>query len=171
VTLPGILAYRELIAEVQKTADKLESIHKDQLCCQPGCFECCVNLSVFRVEFDSISDAVQMENNILNFDKDMKCGFLKQNLCSIYQHRPLICRTHGLPILFLDDNKKWQVDFCEKNFLSPGSHIFNANNTLNIEQLNLRLYTINQEYCLAQGNNPDQRIDLCSLVSKRKMFE
>lgn len=171
MTDPGILAYRKLVAEIDTCIFKLENQHRGQVRCSPGCSDCCVNLTVFRVEFDSILHTLKDELHDLNFRYDLPCGFLKHNLCTIYRCRPLICRTHGLPILYRDDNSKWQVDFCDKNFKTPGNYIFNADNTLNIEQLNLQLYMINQDYCLAHSNDPDQRIDLCNLVSKRKMFE
>jgi len=156
--------YSSLIAEIQQIVNDLEQKHTANLNCRPGCSGCCVNLSVFRVEFDYIAAQIKKSGQQLSFNKQLSCGFLKDNLCSIYKFRPLICRTHGLPLIYLDDQKNWQVDFCPQNFTVPGSYLFNRENTLNLEQLNLQLYRINQRYCQNNGFNPDQRIELCLLT-------
>jgi len=70
-----------------------------------------------------------------------------------------------MPVIYLDNNKKWQVDFCPENFTVAGSHLFNRDNTLNLELFNLKLYQINQNYCLANGYNPEERIELHQLIT------
>ena len=33
-----------------------------------------------------------------------RCGLLDNHQCSIYNSRPIICRTHGMPLLNTDEN-------------------------------------------------------------------
>ncbi|HEX6159141.1 MAG TPA: YkgJ family cysteine cluster protein [Thermoanaerobaculia bacterium] len=41
----------------------------------------------------------------------------EDGLCQMYEHRPLVCRTFGLP---LRDGKKYVGDICELNFTAAG---------------------------------------------------
>lgn len=53
------------------------------------------------------------------------CPNLDENgACQMYEHRPLVCRTFGLP---LRDGKKFLGDVCELNFIkSPRAEQMNA---------------------------------------------
>jgi len=157
--------YGSFLSETQELVKRLEADHAANLKCRAGCYSCCVNLSVFKVEFDYITKQIKKAGLKLSFDTNLSCGFLKNGLCSIYLFRPMICRTHGMPVIYLDNNKKWQVDFCPENFTVAGSHLFNRDNTLNLELFNLKLYQINQNYCLANGYNPEERIELHQLIT------
>ena len=148
----AIEQYRQLIGKIDAVAQKLTSIHADHITCAQQCCSCCTNISVWPVEFYSILDQLRQAGiTNLTFDENATCGFLKDNLCQLYQFRPIICRTHGLPIVFRNDDTdppEYSVSFCEKNFtaIDPQSFEFNSENTLNIDDLNYELCTINQAF-------------------------
>src|SRR5262249_10441631 len=43
--------------------------------------------------------------------------------CAIYEVRPLVCRSHGLPIRFTEDGRRSLplVDVCPRNFVGQGT--------------------------------------------------
>lgn len=169
----AIEQYRQLRSLADDISESLTAIHGENIVCRKGCCGCCVNLSVFPVEFNSILDELRSDGvEKLEFDESASCGFLKDGLCSIYKYRPLICRTHGLPIAFLDDEADppaYSVSFCDENFTSadPEDMAFGPDNTLNIDDLNSSLYSANLAYIEAAADdslNPSTRIELKELV-------
>ena len=149
--LQCIQKYRNLRNEIDQEIERLEKLHSKHIVCQKKCFDCCVNLSVFPVEFYSIVDELGQSDSNIVFDNDLSCGYLSNGLCSIYPVRPIICRTHGIAIAFLNDEfdpPEYSVSFCPKNFATQEAQSveFNSDNILNIDIINDRLFEINQEF-------------------------
>lgn len=154
-----IFRYRRLRDEIDREIGRLEVIHADHLVCREKCINCCVNLTVLPVEFFAIKDELNDLIGQLKFDTTASCGFLAAGLCSIYHVRPLICRTHGLAIAFLNDSleyPEYSVSFCPMNFASQGAEDlqFSAENVLNIDDMNEELFEINLDFVNALGR-PD----------------
>ena len=144
----SILKYRDLTKECDLVSKRLYSIHNKYIVCKRGCCGCCVNLSLFPVEFYSILDGISRSGMDLTFDETADCGFLDgEGSCTIYKYRPIICRTHGLPIAFSGKDGKLDVSFCELNFAKIGkNHVFDKFNTLNIDKINDKFFAINIEF-------------------------
>jgi len=171
----AILDYYELRKVTDVNSARLTKIHGGHITCKKGCSSCCVNLSVFPVEFEAIKKEMAIDGfdpSSIVFDENATCGFLKDDLCQIYKYRPVICRTHGLPIVFLNDDNPSEifkeVSFCELNFNNfneydddddDGGLIFNDENTLDIDELNTAFFKINQQFC----KDPQKRIQLKDL--------
>ena len=122
--------YHEIDAVCARITDELGQRGMKLKCC-PGCSDCCVDgLTVSRSE----------EAVIRKFYPDIfhetphapgKCPFLnREGLCRIYEARPFVCRTHGIPLrmvitreeaiemgVSLDENAQEceVLDICEKN--------------------------------------------------------
>lgn len=169
--------YFELRKRTDENVKKLLEIHGPNIICKPKCSSCCVNLTVFQIEFESIKHEMGTDGfdiGSVTFDDQATCGFLKNDLCQIYKYRPIICRTHGIPISFQNDDDPVEpyiaVSFCDLNFedLDMGDDenddyegvCFDDNNTLNIDELNEELFRINQEI----NKDPLKRIDLKGLI-------
>lgn len=65
--------------------------------CKPGCFECCgpVPLHPWESERIGVEDSATITVEELKSIKKAFCQFLKNGKCSIYDHRPLMCRLYG----------------------------------------------------------------------------
>jgi Fe-S-cluster containining protein len=156
--------YYKLVARIDKDANRLTGIHGDAITCRPGCTSCCVNLTVFPVEFHAIRRAMEQAGEKpggADFDPTATCGFLHDGRCRIYPFRPIICRTHGLPILFLDDTSgeyTWEVSFCERNFTGFEQIEFTHDTLLNIEEINEELSRLNQEFLEMQNLDENARL-------------
>jgi uncharacterized protein len=151
--------YRNLRLRIDEEIKKVEELHGRDITCHPGCTTCCVNLTVFPVEFFAILEDLKKTRTIQTgflFDESAPCGFLYEGLCQIYVFRPIICRTHGLPILFLNDSQEdpsWEVSFCELNFRNKTGIEFTDDTLLDIETINAELNRINDQFISSLSGN------------------
>lgn len=155
-------SYLELIADTDNLMTKLIGDRfRDTLQCRPGCTECCVHFSILPLEAALIRQRIK-ESQPTKPLKVESCPLLKENCCSIYDIRPLICRTQGLPIAYVDEGSNCiEVSACRLNF--PDDHQFEKEDLLFIDQFNSRLVELNIQYCLAVGIDPQQRITFTDL--------
>jgi len=162
--------YRQLRDDVDRQAERLAAMYAGQMHCRPKCTDCCINLTVWPVEFYAILEDIKAAGIRPVFDPQAGCGFLKDGLCRLYPFRPLICRTHGLPLVYLDDlqdEPTYGVTFCEKNFPAADAICFDADNTLNMDAVNERLAHLQAEFSSAgglAGSEPNGRIALSRLI-------
>lgn len=162
--------YRLLRNEIDKQARRLAALHSAHIHCKAQCTACCINLTVWPVEFFAILEDLRAAAVKPVFDPQASCGFLKDGLCQIYPFRPIICRTHGLPLAYLDDRQDepaYGVAFCEKNFRYTEEIAFGPNNTLDMDTVNetlARLYTDYLAVGGTAGDDGDGRIALSRLT-------
>ena len=84
-------------------------------------------------------------------------------MCSIYAVRPLICRSHGAPVLVQIDAERDGLDACPKNF-KEGMDMLDAGDWIHLETLNTLLGLIDWRYALDNGRErPDPESDRVSL--------
>jgi Fe-S-cluster containining protein len=118
--------------------DRFSSRHGRLMSCAPGCCGCCMTrITVF------VAEAVEIVEWFADLDPGDRsgirarweradaapgpdaagvthppCTFLAAGECTVYPVRPIICRTQGLPLLFVrdpDDDEK-TMDVCPLNF-------------------------------------------------------
>ena len=104
---------KKFYAAVDKKAAALEKIHAARLNCKKGCSSCCVDdIGVFKIEAENIK---QNHPDILKQEKpheNGKCAFLDADGgCRIYENRPYVCRTQGLPFSWFDEFETQLVEF------------------------------------------------------------
>jgi Fe-S-cluster containining protein len=123
--------------------DKIYAKHSASMKCSAGCSKCCfTDISVFEVEADRIREwftALPPEERqqiaklwaipvVLG-----ACSFLIDNKCTIYEARPVICRTQGAPLFLQSENV---LDYCPLNFEKEDPP---KEDWLNLERLNTLL--------------------------------
>jgi hypothetical protein len=106
--------------DTSRAANRLEIVHEKRLKCRRGCSSCCVDdLKVFPIEADHIKvhHAALLSAGIPH-SKGM-CAFLDaEGGCRIYEERPYVCRTQGLPLRWLEARADLTVelrDICPLN--------------------------------------------------------
>ena len=108
-------------ATVDRDAARLELIHRDRLRCGRGCADCCV---------DGITVGVAEATRIRRAYPDVlrsapapagQCAFLDADLaCRIYDVRPYVCRTQGLPLRWFGGDPVAEYrDICPLNDDGP----------------------------------------------------
>ncbi|MFA6236327.1 MAG: YkgJ family cysteine cluster protein [Bacteriovorax sp.] len=123
--------------------DKVMEKYSSEMKCSEGCSKCCyTDISVFKVEAQRISDwfneqTFEQRAELMNLwqTKNEKgaCAFLYNDRCSIYEARPVICRTQGAPLFLAAENA---LDYCPLNFESGDPP---KEDWLNLERLNTML--------------------------------
>ena len=101
--------------------------------------------------------------------QNQDCIFLENSICKIYDSRPIICRTQGLPLLYFSDKlENYTITFCEKNFTSCDEDFeFNTEYSIDLDKLNSSLYKLNKEFVedLFPKNKMSERIPISLLLS------
>ncbi len=104
------LPYENLKARIDEKFNQISSKYPQDFHCQSGCHQCChPKLTISLVEAlalielltqnEGLAQAV-VENEKSNPFADQRCSFLNpQGQCMIYEARPVVCRTHGAPLL------------------------------------------------------------------------
>lgn len=110
-----------LHAEVDAAVQVRLALIGDQLVCKSGCCDCCVDdLTVFAVEADLIRHHHAKLLALESSHESGACAFLDDHgACRIYENRPYVCRTQGLPLRWLDEDDNGQTveyrDICPLN--------------------------------------------------------
>ena len=113
-------ALGELHAAIDAEAAQLAAGHGERLVCKAGCCQCCVDeLTVFEVEAERIRRA---SPDVLASAPHPTgaCAFLDDaGHCRVYNDRPYVCRTQGLPLLWFEEDSEEEIhelrDICELN--------------------------------------------------------
>lgn len=168
-------AYQDLRAKVDAQFDKLYQKHRAEISCAEGCHSCCApDLSVTRVEADAIRAHLERRPELIeslralagaNPHRGQRCSLLDaEGRCSIYEARPLICRSHGAPVLVKIDEKREGIDACELNF-TQGMEMLEVGDWIHLETLNTMLTLIDWRYALDEGRErPDPETDRVALT-------
>jgi Fe-S-cluster containining protein len=165
--------YQQLLATLDAEIARIGKIHAATLSCGPRCASCCLAFSVLPLEAASLREALaalpptnqdRLKCNLAAGNE--RCPLLIDDLCSIYAARPVICRTQGLPLAYVDEERETiEVSACPLNF--PKEHAFAQESLLFLDEFNSRLSELNQAWCRTQGLDPSKRILLrevaCSL--------
>lgn len=148
----GLENYLALLERVDELCGRTVSALQAEIACRPGCDACCRHLSLFAVEAAALRHALSqlapadrepILDRAARTDAADPCPLLHDGLCLLYRARPIICRTHGLPLLLKRDGAS-EIDFCPENFQGltsiPGSAV------IDLERLNATLAAINALY-------------------------
>ena len=147
---PSLLRnYQQLAARVDGFCGQIEERCREHLACREGCDSCCRHLSLFWVEAVALAwalkqaDPVQAETirqQARSATETGPCPLLLGGRCLLYAARPLICRTHGLPLLLERDGER-RIDYCPLNFHRATT--LPAGAVVNLETLNATLAAVN----------------------------
>ncbi len=163
--------YTRLLAKVDTFCARLKTVHAPQLLCRRGCCDCCKqDLHLLPLEFhfirQGLTDRFAKAFNHHRRRPDIhqhSCLLLGNGDCQLYEHRPIICRSHGLPLLITQDDQTWR-DCCPKNFpTQPPLNEFPESGLLHLERLNTILIMLNKRFCSRTGLDPAKRKSISSL--------
>lgn len=164
--------YYQLRKEIDVLCESLEKVHHQHLNCKKGCDLCCMAISVFPVEFYAIKAELDLKSisGLPVPQNDVDCRYLVDHSCAIYPSRPVICRTHGLPLLYMSlDGDEYELSCCELNFTDFDMDDFDEDNTYPMDRINSQLYLINKNFVAGfEGGKYSEtdRIPLAELLSE-----
>ena len=141
--------YYQLRNKIDTLSESLEKMHHQHLNCKKGCDLCCMAISVFPVEFYAIKEELDKKSvsGLAVPQNDEDCRYLVDHSCIIYPSRPVICRTHGLPLLYMSlDGEDYELSCCELNFTEFDLGDFDEQNSYPMDLINSQLYQINKNF-------------------------
>jgi Fe-S-cluster containining protein len=162
--------YQQLLAGLDAEIIRVTKLQTAAISCGLRCSSCCLAFSVLPIEAACLREAivalpsVSRDRPRKNLQEDAdRCPLLIDDLCSIYAARPVICRTQGLPLAYVDEERQTiEVSACPLNY--PDDYAFVPENLLFLDQFNARLFELNRAWSMEQGQPPDRRIPLRELV-------
>ena len=163
---------QQLAVKIDGFFDRVMQRHPTDMQCASGCADCCmVELSVTAAEAAAVTAlvaalATEVRDGLgararaaapsVGTDAapapDRCCALDENNRCSIYAARPIVCRSHGVPVR-LGGTRPEDITSCHRNFTARGPAAADADCVLDQTLLSAMLLTINR----AGGHGDDRR--------------
>lgn len=119
-----------------------------------------ISLALSRLPQETL---LHLRKNAAEYPDSEICPLLEHGACVIYGSRPVICRTHGLPILVFQ-NGRHEADFCPRNFRNISSLPSQA--MIDIEKLNQILFAVNSVFIAEFPEIAQERFGIDDLLFK-----
>ncbi|AKF05353.1 YkgJ family cysteine cluster protein [Sandaracinus amylolyticus] len=180
-----LAAHRALVAKVDTFEAAVRARRDASMACRAGCSACChTELSVCDVEAAlvrdglAVLDAAGRARVASRADvHDGRCVMLDdEGRCAIYDARPLVCRTQGLPLRYPDGvipeaaimargkgPRGGALTWCPLNFQGE-DHAPRAEDVLDAERVDAMLALSNREHVAHTGGDPTRRTSLRALA-------
>lgn len=152
-TLIAILAqYSKLTAWCDAFFKQSQQRCSSRIVCKAGCSDCCILQSVCAIEAIALSRYLKNERTEkppLGQKKWDRCPLINNGICSAYVARPIICRTHGLPVLIDTDGTLTTHITCPLNFVDDEPESIDRSSVLDSENITMNLMKLNLSLCIA----------------------
>jgi uncharacterized protein len=175
--------YEAILAKVGAFAREVAARRSADLRCRAGCDGCChVELTVCPLEAEALrrhlaalpAEARARVRRRAVAAPDGRCIMLDDGgTCAVYEARPMVCRTQGLPLRYPPDFVPEEalagrlgedgVTWCHLNFTAAAPE---PRDVLDAERVDLLLGLANQAHCEAHAQDPLSRIALRALASE-----
>lgn len=146
--------------------------HGDEITCRQGCDACCRQVLHLRgVEAAYLLEGARalappaislIWEGLAPADPQGPCPLLHGGTCLAYEHRPAVCRTHGLPMLRREGDQAL-VHHCSENFRGTDPSRLDPSLLLDEERLAILMDAVDACFCREAGWNGD-RISLIELL-------
>ncbi len=177
--------YQELTQKVDEFFEDTLKKHRDNMQCAVTCSSCCKGgLTVTRVEAMAIKTFIQempvLEQEGLRVSSaaatEERCAALNaKGQCQVYAARPLVCRSHGVPIKKREEKIEEDgtctecvlLEVCHLNFThSPKLDELDENEFLDQETMSTILGTIDTAFSDERGKKRGKRFRVKKIIDK-----
>lgn len=166
--------YCHLIERVDALCSAIAAPLGDQITCSAGCSSCCTSITVFPVEAAAIRESLsklpghhaeEILRHVSEHADGERCPLLSHNHCLLYEARPIICRTHGLPIIYSIDGQR-NSDCCPHNLTD--TETVSGSSVVDLDKLNTLLVAVNSIY-LSQSeySGTELRVTIATALTQR----
>lgn len=141
--------YRTLCGYCDTVFNRALDALRPHIRCARGCSACCVLETVAPLEASVIADYVQTVSRPDNAPDDSShCVLLHQDTCTIYPARPIICRTHGVPLLYPSSG---EIEICPLNLTRYDVAALPHDLFCDAERIADNLMRLNLAFCMLTG--------------------
>lgn len=149
--------YAALLAKVDAKFTEIQAAAGPAMRCGAGCHSCCLpGLSVNDVEAEHLRSYVAARPALAEKLTALaaadphggtRCALLDASgRCSVYEARPVVCRSHGVPIEVKGESGRKQKDVCPLNFRGTPVADLPSSMILNLDLLNTLLALIDAQF-------------------------
>lgn len=155
--------YRLLTARVDALCNAIAAALGEQITCSAGCSSCCTSITLFPVEAAAMQktlkslpgrQAEEIRRHVSEHAGGERCPLLLHHRCLLYEARPVICRTHGLPIIYTTDGQR-HSDCCPLNLTE--TEALSGSSVIDLDKLNTLLVAVNSIY-LSQTESTETEV-------------
>jgi uncharacterized protein len=167
--------YKQLVCRIDALCQAIQAALGELITCSKGCSSCCTAITLFPVEAAALQEALDqltepeseaIRSHVEAHKEGERCPLLSHHRCLLYHSRPIICRTHGLPIIYTEDNLR-KSDCCPLNMGDAES--ISGSSVIDLDKLNTLLVAVNSLY-LAQQDIVEsaERLTIAEAILKRR---
>ena len=163
----AVTKFEELAKKVDSFFARVTVRHGTDMQCATGCSDCChVRLTITPVEAAAIRSLVatwpseRRRDLAITGDADRCAALDPAGKCKIYDARPLVCRSHGVPIR-LRRGSLPVIESCHRNFTRTTP---DPDCILDQETLSATLYAVDTAEA-AGVSRAQGRVDLAGLLA------
>ena len=167
--------YRELAAKLDAFFERVQSRYGGAMQCRAGCSGCCrVRLSVTALEASVLREGLaqlpeaeraRLAERARRADTGACPALEADGRCAVYAWRPLVCRSHGVPVRFREPGGAASVSACELNF-AQGAQLPEVASDCVLDQTTVStvLGALDAAYADARGAPRGERLRLDALL-------
>jgi len=154
--------YYRMVARVDALCRGIRDVLSDRITCSEGCSSCCTAITLFPVEAAALNAALEalpearqaaVRRHVAVRAGGERCPLLEDQRCLLYDARPIICRTHGFPIVYTEGSER-KVDCCPLN-LGEAEQPLSGSAIIDLDRLNTLLVAVNALF-LSHADATDQ---------------
>lgn len=119
---PLLNEYGACVAKIDAKVAEVRERRSADIACRAGCADCCAaGLEVLPVEAYAIEQHLAERGASLPAPREGRCAFLdERDLCTVYEARPLLCRSHGLPVRMPGNGGRGQLPVLDEDTWACG---------------------------------------------------
>lgn len=168
--------YRDLTAKIDAFFARVAARHGDDLQCAAGCSACCrQRLTITAVEAAAIeawaatraaAERAEVAAAAAAAAPDACTALAADGRCRIYDARPLVCRSHGVPVRMRSARGLPVVESCDLNFRARGPAAADPDCVLDQELVSTMLGLVDRRFAAADASGaPPARVDLADVLT------
>jgi len=170
-------ALAQLWAKVDAFAARVDAQLPGERACAEACHDCCApGLSVTTIEGEAIAAFVEratpaerarVRDALARGSRDRCAALDARGACTIYEARPIVCRSHGLPLRLTSPGRRLPVvDACPKNFVGRALDGIDRACVLDQATLSTMLAAIDAAFADANAIERGLRASLSELLAE-----
>jgi Fe-S-cluster containining protein len=166
--------YKQLTTRIDALCSVITEALGEQISCSPGCSSCCTSITVFPVEAAAMREAVEslpefqaeeVYRHVSGHADGERCPLLFNHHCLLYKAHPIICRSHGLPIIYTNEGEL-SSDCCPLNQIE--TETISGSSVIDIDKLNTLLAAVNSIYLSQIDSTAAMRVTIADALAKKQ---
>jgi hypothetical protein len=167
-----------LAEAIDRDAAAIQRRQAASMQCRAGCSDCCrARLSITRVEAEFLRRGLErapratrrkLASRTREAGREMCPALDPRGRCDVYSHRPLICRSYGVPLRHRREVALVNppvLDVCDLNFVGTPLACLPPEDAIDQTDLDAAVAGIDDAYCERNGLPRGERIPIARILA------